>query len=112
MASSDSGILEELLVLTEQPDTLPRPSSPQQMEAPDQPPTESTELMESMVITGTEVMEEKVEEIPMDDRARKRMTMKILSIQPDGNPLNYVAALRIRQDRGRRSSRDLFEQLS
>lgn len=42
---------------------------------------------------------------------QKNMDGGAVEARPDVNPLNYVAALRLLQEKGRRGSRDLFEGL-
>lgn len=45
------------------------------------------------------------------DKRGKQVPPEKTAARPSENPLNYVAALRLRQEHGRRKSRDLFEGL-
>jgi len=71
--------------------------------------TDSATTAESMASTAsTEVTPTRTED-PDQAEAKKKSTTQI-SPRPKENPLNYVAALRIRQERGRHKSPDLFEE--
>ena len=116
MASSDSDLSDLTAVSPElKPSTglLPPTNSPQQTHdgpqfeelrlprQPDRTQTESTEQMESMDSRSTA------------DQAQAEVTKRTqTSVPPNESPLNYVAALRRRTEGGRRSSRDLFEDLN
>jgi len=108
LTSMDNSLVAELLTLEEEASRiglLPPSTSLQSTEATTPSRTASTDTVGTL---SDETMSEK-ENDQLSRAARKKKAMVIAL--PNENPLNYVAALRIRQDKGRRSS-DLFEQLS
>ena len=91
---------------------LPPTNSPQQLEIF---PIEELRLPRRRKHTPTEPTEQMVSTdfTQMDAQVRAEATKKMpTSVLPNENPLNYVAALRLRKECGRRSSRDLFEDLN
>jgi len=109
MASSDSDVSDLMVVSPELiPSTglLPPTNSPQQA---DEPLFEELRLPRQRGLTQTESMD-----IPStaDQDQVEATKRKQTSVPPNESPLNYVAALRRRTEGGRRSSRDLFEDLS
>jgi len=104
MASSDNDLY---ILKGSMPQPILQPHSNQQLasqsrfeqqSAQDQRSTGIAEPMASMDIFQT------------DDQRLTEMTRKTTATAPrEENPLNYVAALRLRQEQGRRSSNNLFE---
>jgi len=133
MASTDSDLSELMAAVTEEgiPVAIPSPAfnPPQQQHQSEYPPRQAEEEQDSVVQSyRLEVPKQRTKKSPQlptestdmlsltateEDQDQAEATKTIsptASVHQNENPLNYVAALRLRQEQGRRSSRDLFEE--